>query len=109
MIDSAKTMISRINLLKDRGAKRIVAFATHGLFNGGALSRINKSPLTDVVVTNTVPLRNDVNIMHTHRITQLSVAPLLAEAILRMQAGESLMDLRVFDSESELPRYKGQE
>jgi ribose-phosphate pyrophosphokinase len=109
MIDTAKTLMTRLALLKERGAQRIVAYATHGLFTGGALQRITKSPLSDVVVTNTVPLREDVDTRHTHKIAQLSVAPLLAEAILRVQTGQSLQDLRVFDRDSTEPRYKGQE
>lgn len=109
MIDTAKTLMTRIQLLKDRGAQRVVAFATHGLFTGGALQRITRSPLSDVVVTNTIPLREDVNTRHTHKIAQLSVAPLLAEAILRVQTGQSLQDLRIFDRDTAEPRYKGQE
>jgi ribose-phosphate pyrophosphokinase len=109
MIDTAKTLMTRLDLLKERGAQRIVAYATHGLFTGAALQRITKSPLSDVVVTNTVPLREDVDTRHTHKIAQLSVAPLLAEAILRVQTGQSLQDLRIFDRDSTEPRYKGQE
>jgi len=109
MIDTAKTLMTRIQLLKDRGAQRVVAFATHGLFTGSALQRITRSPLSDVVVTNTIPLREDVDTRHTHKIAQLSVAPLLAEAILRVQTGQSLQDLRIFDRDTAEPRYKGQE
>lgn len=109
MIDTGKSLMARLNLLRERGAKRLVAYATHGLFNEGALHRINKSALSDVVVTNTVPLREDVDVRHTHKIAQLSVAPLLAEAIIRVQTGVSMQDLRVFDRDGAEPRYKGQE
>jgi hypothetical protein len=109
MIDTASTLSTRVQLLKDRGAQRVVAYATHGLFTGAALQRISRSALSDVVVTNTVPLREDVDTRHTHKIAQLSVAPLIAEAILRIQMGQSLQDLRVFDRDSAEPRYKGQE
>jgi ribose-phosphate pyrophosphokinase len=109
MIDTAKTLMTRVALLKDRGAQRIVAYATHGLFTGQALQRITRSQLSDVVVSNTVPLREDVDTTHTHKIAQLSVAPLLAEAIARVHTGSSLQNLRVFDRDSAEPRYKGQE
>jgi ribose-phosphate pyrophosphokinase len=87
----------------------MIAFATHGLFNGSALSRITKSPLSEVIVTNTVPLRDDIDTRHTHKIAQLSIAPLLAEAVLRVQTGQSLQSLRVFDRENADTRYSGQE
>lgn len=111
MIDTGYTLMRRLSLLEELGATRMVAFATHGLFNGSALSRIMRSPLTDVVVTNTVPLRDDVDTRHTHKITQISVAPVLAEAILRVQTGTSLQHLRVLErgSKAEAPRYQGQE
>lgn len=108
MLDTGRTLMTRLNLLKERGANRLVAYACHGLFNDGALQRITKSPLSDVVVTNTVPLRDDVDMRHTHKIAQLSVAPLLAEAALRTQLGLSLLHLRKAVS-GEQARYKGQE
>jgi len=109
MIDTGVTLMRRLDILKRLGARRIVSFATHGLFNGSALQRITRSPLSDVIVTNTVPLREDVDTRHTHKIAQLSVAPLIAEAILRVQTEQSLQDLRVFDRDGESARYKGQE
>ena len=109
MIDTARSLVARLQLLKDRGAGRVVAFATHGLFNGGALQRIRKSALSDVVVTNTVPLRDDIGTRDTHKIAQLSVAPLLAEAIWRIQSGKSVQDLRIFDRSEVESRYRGQD
>ncbi len=109
MLDTARTLMTRVTLLRDAGAGRIVAFATHGLFNDGALARINKSILSDVVVTNTVPLRTDLlSVDLTHKVALLSVAPLLAEAALRTQVGMSLLHLRK-GADAEGPRYKGQE
>jgi ribose-phosphate pyrophosphokinase len=110
MVDTAGTMMRRVKLLKDAGARRVVAFATHGLFNSGALARITRSPISDVIVTNTVPLRDDVDVRHTHKLVQLSVAPLLSEAILRVQMELSLQALRTPSyASSKSPRYKGQE
>ena len=116
MIDTGRTLMRRIETLKAKGAKRVVAFATHGLFNGGALARINRSQLSECIVTNTIPLRNEVERAHSHKIVQLSVAPLLSEAILRMQLGLSLQRLRVLEDvkkggqlPEKTPRYRGQE
>lgn len=96
MIDTAASLVKRLELLREHGAGRLVAYATHGLFNGSALARITRSPLSDVIVTNTVPLRDDVDTRHTHKISQLSVAPVIAEAILRLQLAQSLQSLRTY-------------
>lgn len=109
MIDTGYTLVRRLQLLQERGAGKLYAYATHGLFNGGALHRINKSALSEVVVTNSVPLRDDVDMRHTHKIAQLSIAPLVAAAMLRVQTGQSLQSLRVFDRDNIESRYLGQE
>lgn len=99
----------------------MIAYAAHGLFNNLALARIAGAPaLTDVVVTNTVPLRDEVNAVHLgHKIVQLSVAPVLAQAMLRVQMGQSLAPLRAYEigggglggagPADEAQRYEGQE
>ena len=67
------------------------AFATHGLFSGPASDRIARSSLEEVVVTNTIPLAPSSR--SNDRIKQLSVAPLLAEAIRRVHLRQSVSDL----------------
>ena len=74
----------------------------------GALQRITKSSLSDVIVTNTVPLRDDISVRDTHKIAQLSVAALLAEAVVRVQTGQSVQDLRAFESEADAFRNENQ-
>ncbi|HET8776527.1 MAG TPA: hypothetical protein VFN76_02595, partial [Candidatus Limnocylindria bacterium] len=69
------------------GARDIYSCATHGVFSGAALERIADSPLTEIVVTDTVPLPPGVD---DPRITVLSVAPLFGEAIKRIHRGESV-------------------
>jgi ribose-phosphate pyrophosphokinase len=110
LIDSARTLCERVKLLKSSGAKRVVASATHGIFSGKALQRISRSALTDVVVTDSIPLRDDVDTRDTHKIMQISVAPILAAAIIRCQTNASLLPLRVSDksTETEKGRYAGQ-
>ena len=76
MIDTAGTLCKAGAELKRRGAKRIFAFATHGLFNGPAIDRINNSDFEEIVICNTVPLREDKT---SDKIVQLSIASLLAK------------------------------
>ena len=68
LIDTAKTLVDRTALLKANGARRVVALATHAIFSGQALQRIAKSPLSQVIVSNTIPLRDDVTMRHSHKI-----------------------------------------
>jgi ribose-phosphate pyrophosphokinase len=70
MIDTAGTLCAAANELKQFGAKRVFAFATHGLFNNPAAERIEKSALEEVVTSNTIPLRDEV-IQMTKKIRQV--------------------------------------
>jgi len=91
MIDTAGTLCEAAKVLKSKGAKKVFAFATHGLFSGKAFDNINNSPLEQILVTDTIPPKPNEN--NVDKITRLSVAPLLAEAIRRIQARESVSDL----------------
>jgi ribose-phosphate pyrophosphokinase len=75
----------------------VYSCATHGVFSGTALERIESSALREVIVTDTIPLPDGAN---PDRITVLSVAPLFGEAIRRIHRGESVGAL--FSSEVEL-------
>jgi ribose-phosphate pyrophosphokinase len=90
MIDTAGTLCKAASELKARGAKRIYAFATHGLFSGPAIDNINKSAFEKVVVCNTVPLPAEKS---SPKIVQLSVGHLLAEAIARIHNKQSVSEL----------------
>ena len=63
----------------------------------------------DVVITNTIPLPDNVNTRHVHKISQISVGPLIADAILRVQLDRSLKVLRISDEDARPNRYGGQE
>ena len=91
MIDTAGTLCAAAGELIKFGARRVYAFASHGLFNGPAPGRIAKSQLHEVVVLDTVPLREACR-GHA-KIRQISVAPLLAEAIRRTHFQESMSTL----------------
>jgi len=93
MIDTAGTLTHGARALKQHGASKIYACATHGVLSGPALERINESDITEVVLTNTIQLREKAG--QTSKIRLLSVAPLLAEAIRRIHEDESVSSLFV--------------
>ncbi len=96
-IDTAGSLVEAVGALETAGARAIYSCATHGIFSGGALDRIAELPLTEIVVTDTVPLPPGAD---DPRITVLSVAPLFGEAIKRIHRGESVGAL--FSSEVRL-------
>ena len=95
MIDTAGTLCQAAEHLKANGARRVYAFASHGLFSGPASDRIARSSLEEVVVTNTIPLKAAAKT--NDKITQLSVAALVAETIKRVHLRQSVSAL--FDKE----------
>lgn len=88
MIDTAGTIVNAADFLKKKGAKSVLAAATHGLFSGHALERINESAIDEIIVTDSIAQKDEV--MSNPKITIVSVAPLLAEAVRRIWTGESL-------------------
>ena len=79
MIDTAGTITQGAEAIRKAGAKRIFAASTHGVLSGSAINRLNESVIDEVILTNTYPLNDKSNTCK--RITILSVAPLLGEAI----------------------------
>ena len=90
MVDTAGTLVNAAKLLKDRGAVAIFAAASHGLFSDPALERITKSVINELIVTDTVNIRPEA--LKSPKIKVVSVAPLLAEAIKRIESGESISE-----------------
>lgn len=88
MIDTGGSLITTTELLVKKGARQIFVAAVHGLFTADALHRIKDSPIERIFVTDTISQRSDV--LEDPRITIVSVAPFLAEAIRRVQSGNSL-------------------
>ena len=93
MIDTAGTLTLGAKALTEAGAKRVVAYAVHPVLSGPAIDRIQASNIDEVVVTNTVQLRE--NALACKKITQLSVAKIFGEAIHRIHSGDSLSSLFV--------------
>ncbi len=91
MVDTANTLCEAAAALKDRGATKVVAYATHPVLSGGAGERITVSALDELVVTNTIAL--NAGAKACSKIRQLSAAPLLAETIKRISQEESVSSL----------------
>lgn len=93
-VSTAGTLVEAANILKAHGAKEIYAGATHGVLVGPAIERIEKSPIKELVVTNTIPLEPEKQI---DKVKVVSIAPLFAEAIKRINEERPLGDLFEYD------------
>ncbi len=91
MVDTANTLCEAAEALKGKGAGRVIAYCTHPVLSGPAIQRIESSALDELVVTDTIPLRDDAK--NSKRIRQLSVAELLAETMRRINSEESVSSL----------------
>ncbi|TET67367.1 MAG: ribose-phosphate pyrophosphokinase, partial [Dehalococcoidia bacterium] len=86
-IDTAGSLVDVVSTLKERGVKEVYACCSHPIFSGSAIQRIASCPVKEVVVTDTVPIKDDKKLA---KITVLSMAPLLGEAIHRIHTGLSI-------------------
>ncbi len=93
MVDTAGTLVKSADALLDHGATAVYACCTHPVLSGSALKKISKSSLTELVVTDSIPLRDES--LQCGRIRQLSVAPLLAQAIESIHEETSISRLFV--------------
>ena len=91
LVDTANTLCEAANALKDHGASKVMAYCTHPVLSGPAVPRIQGSALDELVVTDTIPLRDDAQACG--KIRQLSVAGLLAETIRRISNEDSVSSL----------------
>lgn len=91
MIDTAGTIVQGAQACLDHGARDVITACTHAVLSGPALERLQGSGLSQVVVTNTIPLRGKE--LACPKLHQLSVAPLLGEAIRRIHEDESVSSL----------------
>lgn len=93
MIDTAGTLTQAVDSIMKHGAKQVVAVATHAVLSGPAIQRIAESQLDFVVVTDTIPLREEAKACGKIRV--ISVAGLMAEAIKRIHGDDSVSSLFV--------------
>jgi len=88
MVDTAGTLCNAAKALKERGAARVLAYCTHPVLSGAAISNLQSSVLDELVVTNTVPL--SAAAANCGKIRQLDIAPAVAEAVRRISNEESI-------------------
>jgi len=86
-IDTAGSLVGVVNALLEHGVTEVYACCTHPVFSGSAIQRIGKSPVKEVVVTDTIPVNNNKKL---DKITVLSIASLIGEAIHRIHTGLSV-------------------
>ena len=86
-IDTAGSLANVVSALKEQGVKEVYACCTHPIFSGPAIQKIDACPVKEVVVTDTVPVKDEKRV---DKITILSIAPLLGEAIHRIHTGKSI-------------------
>ncbi len=91
MVDTANTLCEAARALKEHGAIKVLASCTHPVLSGEAIDRIEKSQINELLVTNSIPLSERAR--ECEKITQLSVAELLAESIRRIATGDSISNL----------------
>lgn len=91
IIDTAGTLTAAAQAVIDAGAQSVVACGTHPVFSGNAIERLEKSPLSEVIVSNTIPLREDG--LASRKIRVKSVGRLLGEAVKRIHHGDSISSL----------------
>ncbi len=90
IIDTGGTVVAGAEALKNAGASTIVSGATHGVFSGDALKRLADAPISEIIVTNTLPLGGDRRI---EKMTVLSIAPIIASAIKAVFEEESVSEI----------------
>lgn len=91
MVDTANTLCEAAAALKKKGAIKVVAYCTHPVLSGSAIERISASELDELVVTDTIPLREDA--LACKKIRQLSVGELMGETIRRISNEDSVSSL----------------
>ena len=91
IVDSAGTLCNAAAALKESGAEDVVAYCTHGVLSGGAVARVDKSALRELVITDSIAAYEAA--AATDKIRILTIAPLLAEAIRRIADESSVSSL----------------
>ncbi len=91
IVDSAGTLCNAAVALMDQGATSVKAYVTHGVLSGGAVARVTSSPLEKLVITDSI--KGTEAVRDSHNIEQLTIAPLMAEAISRISDETSVSSL----------------
>mgnify|MGYP000527717495 CR=1 FL=1 len=91
IVDSAGTLCNAAEALMEQGATSVHAYVTHGVLSGGAVARVSESPMEKLVITDSIQSTEAVRV--SHNIDQLTIAPLMAEAIRRISEETSVSSL----------------
>jgi ribose-phosphate pyrophosphokinase len=91
IVDSAGTLCNAAVALMNDGAKSVSAYVTHGVLSGGAVGRVSASPMTELVITDSIQATEAVRL--ADNVRQLSIAPLMAEAVKRISSESSVSSL----------------
>jgi ribose-phosphate pyrophosphokinase len=91
IVDSAGTLCNAAEALMEHGAASVSAYVTHGVLSGGAVARVTASPLTSLVITDSIQATEAVRL--ARNIRQITIAPLMAEAMLRISEERSVSSL----------------
>jgi ribose-phosphate pyrophosphokinase len=91
IVDSAGTLCNASVALKEKGAASVSAYVTHGVLSGGAVARVTSSPMETLVITDSIQATEAIRV--SHNIKQLTIAPLIAEAIRRISEESSVSSL----------------
>jgi ribose-phosphate pyrophosphokinase len=91
IVDSAGTLCNAAEALMEAGAQAVSAYVSHGVLSGGAVARVTASPLQELVMTDSIQATEAVRV--AHNIRQLSIAPLMAEAVRRISEERSVSSL----------------
>jgi ribose-phosphate pyrophosphokinase len=91
IVDSAGTLVNAAVALKEHGAKSVSAYATHGVLSGGAVARVTASPIDNLVISDSITATEAVRV--ARNIRQLTIAPLIAEAMRRIAEEHSVSSL----------------
>jgi ribose-phosphate pyrophosphokinase len=93
IIDTAGTMTEGARALADKGASEIYAVATHPVLSGKAVQRIAECPIKETIVTNSLPIPEENSMVLGDRLTVLSIAPIVADALMAVFEDESVSDI----------------
>ena len=91
IVDSAGTLCNAAVALKEKGAASVSAYVTHGVLSGGAVGRVSASPMTELVITDSIQATEAVRL--ADNVRQISIAPLMAEAVKRISSESSVSSL----------------
>lgn len=91
IVDSAGTLCNAAVALKEHGAEGVAAYVSHGVLSGGAVARVSAAPMDELVITDSIQGTEAVRV--AKNIRQLSIAPLLGEAVKRIHGEESVSSL----------------